>query len=191
MSSTEEFRDQLYNNLNMKETDELLDIWQTNYRYEWEDQTFDVLQDILQKRLGELPPQNKPVFEEDENDSDGDDDDDDEDRPVFYNPTEVRWMSIFLDLAAKVSVFVVAAKNLLELPSTPQGIIAKYIANSGWLPAGWSIVTVILVFNIALQGAIIYLPLKALGFILKILMEMEFNSRNQPVDKPQPGASDI
>ncbi len=56
-------RKQIYNSLNLKQTDELLEIWQKNDRVEWTDTTFEVLQEILQERLGELPPQNEPVFE--------------------------------------------------------------------------------------------------------------------------------
>src|SRR5262249_48881813 len=61
---SDELRDQIYNNMNMKDTDELLEIWQTNNRYEWTDMAFDVIRQILQKRIGELPEQNEPVYEE-------------------------------------------------------------------------------------------------------------------------------
>lgn len=47
---------QQYRTFNQKETDELVEIWQTNNRYEWADLTFDVIREILQERLGELPP---------------------------------------------------------------------------------------------------------------------------------------
>lgn len=57
------FRDQLYRNLNQKGSNELIDIWQTNNRSEWTELAFDVIREILQERLIELPPQGEPVLE--------------------------------------------------------------------------------------------------------------------------------
>lgn len=74
---SDDLRDQIYNNMKMKDTDELLDIWQTNNRFEWTDMAFDVIRQILQKRIGELPEQNEPVYEE-ETEDDTDDDDEGE-----------------------------------------------------------------------------------------------------------------
>lgn len=71
---SEELRDQIFNNMNMKDTDELVEIWETNNRYEWTDVAFDVVRQILQNRIGELPEQNDPVFEEkSEDDTDNED----------------------------------------------------------------------------------------------------------------------
>jgi hypothetical protein len=58
--------DQVYNSLNMKETDELIDIWQTNDRVEWSDLAFDAIREILRKRINELPPQDQPIFKYDD-----------------------------------------------------------------------------------------------------------------------------
>jgi DNA-directed RNA polymerase subunit RPC12/RpoP len=75
----EELRDQIYNSMNMKETDELIEIWETNNRYEWTDTAFDVVRQILLNRIGELPEQNDPVFEENgEEDTDNEEDSDEE-----------------------------------------------------------------------------------------------------------------
>jgi hypothetical protein len=59
---SDDIRDQIHSNLNLKETDELIDIWQTNDRVEWSELAFDIIQQILQQRLGELPPQNEPIL---------------------------------------------------------------------------------------------------------------------------------
>jgi len=61
---SEELRDQIYSSMNMKDTDELIEIWETNNRYEWTDTAFDVVHQILLNRIDELPEQNDPVFEE-------------------------------------------------------------------------------------------------------------------------------
>lgn len=51
-------------------TEELLEIWIKNDRTIWADETFDVLQELLHRRIGELPPQNEPVVELTESDLD-------------------------------------------------------------------------------------------------------------------------
>jgi hypothetical protein len=51
----EDFRNQIYNNLNLRETDDLIEIWHQNDLTEWTDVALDVVREILQNRLGELP----------------------------------------------------------------------------------------------------------------------------------------
>jgi len=60
---TEELRQQIYTRLSQKETAELVEMWQTNDRATWTEMAFDVIREILQERLVELPPQGKPVSE--------------------------------------------------------------------------------------------------------------------------------
>ena len=75
---SEELRSQIYSNMNLKETDELLEIWQTNDRDEWSDLAFDVVRQILLSRISELPEQDEPVLEEESEDK-ADDDEEEED----------------------------------------------------------------------------------------------------------------
>jgi len=56
------FRSQIRNNLNQKETDELVEIWQKHNQNEWTELTFDVIQEILKDRQVELPMQDKPNY---------------------------------------------------------------------------------------------------------------------------------
>lgn len=60
---SDDLRKQIYNSLSQKETDELVEIWQTNDRVQWTEMAFDVIREILQERLGELSPQDEPVYE--------------------------------------------------------------------------------------------------------------------------------
>jgi hypothetical protein len=53
---SDDFRQQVYNTLNQKETDELTEIWYTHDQEAWTDVAFDVIKEILIDRLGELPP---------------------------------------------------------------------------------------------------------------------------------------
>ena len=56
-------RKTIFDNFLLKETDELVEIWITNDRVEWSDTAFEVIQEILEQELDELPPQNEPIFE--------------------------------------------------------------------------------------------------------------------------------
>lgn len=58
-----DFRRQVFNSLNMRDTEDLLEIWQENNRAEWEQVAFDVIAEILQSRLGTAPPQGEPSYE--------------------------------------------------------------------------------------------------------------------------------
>ena len=46
---------QIKDNLSLKETDELLEIWRRADHDEWTDLAFEVVQEILLERLGEIP----------------------------------------------------------------------------------------------------------------------------------------
>ncbi|HEX2997720.1 MAG TPA: hypothetical protein VHP14_23055, partial [Anaerolineales bacterium] len=99
--SNEGLRQQIYGALNTKETEELLDIWQTNNRGEWSDEAFEVVERLLKERGVEIPQQDEPVYEVEEktttkeiSDEDGLEEWeakilDDENQPEFYDTVEV------------------------------------------------------------------------------------------------------
>lgn len=60
--SNEELRKQIYNELNLRETENLLEIWYANDHDEWSDIAFEAIKEILVGRLGEIPPEE--AFEE-------------------------------------------------------------------------------------------------------------------------------
>jgi hypothetical protein len=180
-----DFRKQVYNNLNLKETDELVEIWQKNDRVEWSDDTFNIIQEILRERLGKLPSQNEPILEYTDANKDKvnkDESDfefliDNDNPPEFYNPHEVLRLENWINWAAIASVVASIISSLLELQRmhfTVWGFFRNDVEKSS---IAWLITIVIFVFAVGLQCIVIYFPIKALGAILKILMEMEFNSR--------------
>ncbi len=59
---SDDLRQEIYNGLSQKETDELVEIWRSNDHTQWTDMGFEVIREILQARLGKLPPQNVPVY---------------------------------------------------------------------------------------------------------------------------------
>jgi hypothetical protein len=57
----EEQHKQIYERMNMLETDKLLDIWIKNDRMEWVQLTFEIIKEILLERSVALPAQNDPA----------------------------------------------------------------------------------------------------------------------------------
>jgi hypothetical protein len=167
---SEELDRQIYNNLNLKETDELIEIWQTNNHNEWSDSAFEAIQKILIFRTGELPQpksavEKSDVFPEDENE------------PVFYKPKEVFWLETWLNRAAILAILVSILKLLIQLPSTQSTVFAYFRDTIEWYSFAWFIAILIASIVASFQIAVYYFCMKALGYILKILMEMEFTSR--------------
>ncbi|MBK9210916.1 MAG: hypothetical protein IPL71_22595 [Anaerolineales bacterium] len=90
---SEELREQIRNNLNLKDIYELLEIWKTNDRVEWSDTAFEVLREILRERIREIPQQDKPILVHEElvQDNDGFEDweiklRDNNNQPELYDP---------------------------------------------------------------------------------------------------------
>jgi Tfp pilus assembly protein PilF len=50
-------RKEIYNTLRLRETEDLLDIWQKRDLDEWQPEVFDIIQQILFERVGSAPPQ--------------------------------------------------------------------------------------------------------------------------------------
>lgn len=179
-------KDQIYQSMNLKETEELLQIWQENDRVEWSDTAFDVIKDILMERLGEIPPQAEPVFEyADEEDIDDDTDGftelelkiiDDESPPEFYDPFEVLRISKWIDWSARAMVVVIILYNLSRFPNYKGMLTSYFIENPNNLLV-YLLTLIVLVINSIIGVVITFWLLTTLSSVLKILMQMEFNSR--------------
>ena len=164
----------IYNTLNLKETDELMEIWKQNDRVQWSQETFDALETILQERLGQLPPQNPAILEfSDESEYLPID----ENQPEFYDPHKVLQLVKWLRQAAIISVIAALISNLISLPQLQKLILSYFMDSVEKNVLAWLIAIVTFIFTAGLQSIIIYFLLNGLGTILKILMDMEFNSR--------------
>jgi hypothetical protein len=182
----ENLNKQIREHLNLKTTDELLDLWQANDRVEWSDAAFEVMQEILTERGEEIPEQDEPIHEHVEEvdtvkefgftegemkiiEA--------ETQPELYDPLDVLLIKKRIEQAAAASIVLIAISTLLNFPDSKN--MAAYLLQS--FPPLTSLVFPIAVTAtlIAIGLAVIttYLPLKALARILQILMEMEFNSR--------------
>jgi hypothetical protein len=182
---TNELREQIRNSFNLKETDELLDIWKTNDKVEWSDVAFGVLKEILKERLGKVPRQNEPILEHKKKELSKEildvvlskEEFKNADTAEFYEPKYVLKLANWLDKAALISIGISIALGLTEFPNTWNIVLQYFHSNQNWN----FVVTIITVFitciGVGLQILMIYFPLKALEYVLRVLMEMEFNSR--------------
>jgi hypothetical protein len=187
--SNEELRRQIYSNLNLKETDELLDTWQANNRAEWSDEAFEVIKAILKERGVEIPEQNDPVYEVEEEPVDGEtlDNDglegweakllDDEDQPEFYDTLEVITLKDNINKVTKAVIVIYALQSIPTLQWSSQLIASYFPDRQTFMPFIYLVTLLLTALGTAVSIAIVYFPLKALIHILRILMEMEFNSR--------------
>ena len=178
-------REQIYNRMNLKETDELLEIWQSNHRFEWSDEAFGVVNEILKERGVEIPAQNEPIYEQIEEDTDQKDYGfteeelriiDDANPPAFYDPFEVLQLVRWVEYATKAVVIVVALYNLVRLPTFIDMIRPFFFENPNSFVV-YFIAFVAMALNALIGIAITTVILKTLSHILKILLEMEFRSR--------------
>src|ERR1051325_2545819 len=110
----DDFRSQIHNELNLKETDDLLILWQGNNRVEWSDVAFEIIKEILEERGIEIPQQDEPIYEYNEDNVERHDFSseelkiiDDENSPEFYDPLEVLKFSKWINLVAKWMVLLI------------------------------------------------------------------------------------
>jgi hypothetical protein len=178
--------DQILANLDAKETEELVKIWQTNDRSEWPRMTFVIIQNILRGRLGELPPQNKPIRKLSKKDEEYIQNAvqlervlNEENPPEFYNPRQVLKVDKCLYKAAIVLVIVTVIKGLLNLETT-QSMMLSYLGGAITSDIlSWILAVIFFILTTGIYCVVAYLVLTSLGSIMKILMGMEFNSRDK------------
>jgi hypothetical protein len=168
---------QIYNNLNLRTTNELLEIWQKNNRYEWTDTAFEAIQKILSERGEEVPPQGSPVLEpEKDDDADIADDEFSEEAlapTTFYDPVDALLLIDWLEWTGKAAILVSVLNGLWEAYPSILAVYKEFPLSDFSHPLAIVIEIGIFVFS----GFLIYLFLRAIAYILKILMEFEFNSR--------------
>lgn len=169
----------IYNNLSLRETDELQNFWLKHNENEWTPIAFDVMEKILMERLGELPQEESileaPVLTTNLNRrrnsleelktivSDND--------PVFYDPDKVtllvkwifRFMNILIVLFGIQFLYNVIYYFSIRSPFSSWTDILNYF--------GLDFITLLISISI------VFVEYKVMGYVLKILREMEINSR--------------
>lgn len=179
-------REQIRDRMNLKETEELLEIWQNNDRAEWSDEAFEVIQEILKERGVDIPEQNKPIYEHEEEEQQEDyhfsDEElkiiDDENPPDFYDPFDVLLTTKRIDWMANAMVLFTILYNIVNFPTSMRIVQSYFIRNPNSVLV-YIFTTLVIALNAAIGIIVVYFPLKALAHILRILMEMEFRSRKR------------
>ncbi len=178
----EDLHDPIRNNFELKDTYELLMIWKANNRIVWSDMAFEILENILKERLRTIPPQNEPILELEEVDRDNDGLEvweanllHIEDQPGLYEVEKVLRLKNNINRIAIWVIIVNIFIGLLDfqfVKAMIQGIPLSFIETIQSMPKDLGTI-----LSVGLKIAITYFPLKALVYILRILMQMEFNSR--------------
>ena len=176
-------RTEIRSRMTPKDTDELLEIWRTNNRFDWSDDAFDVIEQILKERGVEIPEQNKPISEPKEEENNGYDFSDgelriidDENPPIFYDPPDVLLATKRIDWIAKWMIAFTIGYNILNFQRS-MGIVQPYFIKNPNSVLIYIFTLLLLSLNAVMGIVVIYFPLKALAHILRILMEMEFQSQ--------------
>lgn len=185
---SDDFRRQIRDNFEQKDTDELLALWQANNRAEWSALSFEVIEAILRERLGEIPAQGEPCYEhakidekEPEVDQPAEDDPASplypflcaENAPVLYRAQDVLRMERWLN---GLAIVVPALTVLQGLVTYWPAFSFRNVSFSAWLEK-YCVNDLLVIGLVIASAAISFITLKALAVILKMLMQMEFRSR--------------
>lgn len=100
---------------------------------------------------------------------------DDDNQPELYDTLEVLNLRDNLNIVATAVIVVYIALGLLNFEFVRMLFQGVILSPSEIMKTSSSMFFTIL--SIGIQIAVLYFPLKALSQILRILMEMEFNSR--------------
>jgi hypothetical protein len=185
-------RAQIRDRMDLKETAELLEIWQNNYRFEWSEEAFEIVREILKARGVEIPVQDEPVYEAEKIEDEEADEDgleeweakllDEEDQPEFYDTLEDLKLKDNINKVTKAVVVIYALQSIPAFQQLSQTIASYFRDRQTFMPLIYFFSFIFVVLGSGISIAIVYFPLKALSQILRILMEMEFKSRkgNQP-----------
>jgi hypothetical protein len=169
----------IYRNLSLRETEDLEEFWLRHDENEWTPIAFDVMEKILIERLGELPPK-EPLPEKPEitttlkqkNDlrkeiktlvSDND--------PVFYDPEKVTLLVKWIFRSMNILIVLYGLQFLYNVIYyfSIRSAFASWIEVFNYLGMGFISALISIIF--------VFVEYKVLGYVLKILREMEINSR--------------
>jgi hypothetical protein len=100
--------------------------------------------------------------------------------PMLYKPQDVMWLEKWINRAAIAMIGITALVSIFNFSSTKQIASAYFINQPGGEASASIVAGVIITLNIIGVSALYYFLLRSLSSALKILMEIEFNSRRAP-----------
>ncbi len=179
---SEDLRQTIYRTLSLRDTDDLLTIWREGDRSQWTKTALEVIEEILRERLGELPPRQMDLaasMDRVPEESIPETSAESPPTPLFYHPHQVLLLEKRLRQVALGSVVLIFLRALLSLPQTQQVIWTFFGQSEMTRALAWMIALGLVGMTAALGSALLYFPIRALGSILRILMEMETAARNR------------
>jgi len=99
------------------------------------------------------------------------------DQPVFYDPKQVLWLDKWLGIAAIVSIFRYGLNIVLAVDPSQQVFLSFFENMANPNVFVWIATILYSLLNLGVQFLFVFFSMIALGTLLKVLMEMEFNSR--------------
>lgn len=103
--------------------------------------------------------------------------DNEENAPVFYKPQEVLWLHTWLNRAAIITVVITIISGFAGYPAIYRLFLSMGQSETTWNTGAAIFAFIMTVIGVVFQSIFGYFTLKALGSVLKILMELEFNVR--------------
>jgi hypothetical protein len=164
-----EYFQQIYRTLDLKETDELLEIWKRNDREEWTDEALKAIEIILTNRLKSLPE--KYTVEESNVQSIKLTVAKEENPTVYYLPRKVIRLCQIMDIAAPISVIAFLISNYQILYQQVFSLFQPYDDKTGVI-----IQFVLLLLTLFVNCVLLYFVLRVFSSILRILLQIADNS---------------
>jgi hypothetical protein len=162
----EMLRKQIYERMNFKETDELLQIWYEANHEEWTDLAIDVVGDILVERLGEIPVKGARLS--------GDVPDQSVVQP-YPNPDKLTKLPSAMRIFSWVILGIYVLDFLLDIFSTIQSGWAhfgsSFLSNWEWL----DVISMLYVLERLGIGILYFLLAQAVSHGLLLLVEIKEN----------------
>lgn len=154
----------IYNVMEQKSTQELLEIWWANDRDEWTDDAFEIIGTILLKRLGFLPKQADIQSEIDD------------EIEFLHNRS---WLVKIAVWSRKLSWIILAIWALLSIFVVVIGVIDEF--SSGWFSwylLAWSIANALInAFSYLLTSLFFFIVLQSVSHGIYILLEIYKNTQ--------------
>jgi hypothetical protein len=100
--------------------------------------------------------------------------------PIFYQPQDIMWLEKWINRAALAMIGITTLISIFGFSKTKQTAFSYFINRPGGDVSASIVAAVIIILNIIAVSALYYFLLRSLGSALKILMEVEFNSRRAP-----------
>jgi hypothetical protein len=177
---------QIVSQLEGRETDDLLKIWQENDRQEWSNEAFDAIEEILGQRLGHLPSQG--IFDAAPGEAvvsarqrlgslprqglSNPSPDDEEEADTYHNFEQLIKISSYARTLSWVCLGGAGTLLVVLFLSEMQGF--------GGIPLGALMLFLFSCFFVLLPGAFAFVVLQALAEGIYLFMDIESNTRPTP-----------